>query len=333
MTKDINKSVQDLRDDYFSLDKSVQNEINNFIQDVLISKKKLSCNTIGDYIRSLKCFNQFIKEHDLELNEKTVYDFFLLIRDEEHNFSDYKMYYMKCHLKSFLAYLYKTQKTDNDLSKCVPDIKYKRNRPLPSVFTNDEIKKIIDQIDRNSIHGKRAYAMIILATRYGLRSGDVVNLKFENIDWEKNIISIEQKKTKCAIELPLLPEVGNAILDYLKHGRRESNLPYVFLNIKGPVTSITNGAFYNTLKYYINLAGIENLSKRKHGPHALRHSLASEMMNNGEELTTISAVLGHRSTQITTVYLSIDYENLKKCAVPMPKITSPIYLNREQKWY
>src|SRR5699024_302896 len=102
---------------------------------------------------------------------------------------------------------------------------------------------------------------------------------------------------------------------------------------KGPVTSITNGAFYNTLKYYINLAGIENLSKRKHGPHALRHSLASEMMNNGEELTTISAVLGHRSTQITTVYLSIDYENLKKCAVPMPKITSPIYLNREQKWY
>lgn len=125
--------------------------------------------------------------------------------------------------------------------------------------------------------------------------------------------------------MPLLPEVGNAILDYLKNARRKSNLPFVFLSIKGPITSITSTAFYNILNNYINVSSIENLGKRHHGPHSLRHTLASQMLKNRDELTTISAVLGHSSTQVTTVYLSIDYLNLKECCIPMPKLHSVHY--------
>ena len=164
----------------------------------------------------------------------------------------------------------------------------------------------MDSIDRNSAVGKRAYAMIMLSVKYGLRAGDVTNLKFENIDWENRIIRISQNKTKEIIELPLLPEVGNAILDYLKNARRKSSLPFIFLNINGPIHPTTSSAFYGILNKYINKSSIEKLDKRHHGPHSLRHTLASQMLKNGEELTTISATLGHSSTQVTTVYLSID---------------------------
>lgn len=157
---------------------------------------------------------------------------------------------------------------DNTIIESLPDIKYIRTKELPSVFTYDEMKRIVDSIDRNSAIGKRAYAMIMLAAKYRLRASDVVNLKFANIDWENKIIRINQEKTKRTVELPLLPEVGNAILDYLKNARRKSNLPFVFLNIKGPVTPITSSAFYNILNYYINISSIENLDKKHHGPHS-----------------------------------------------------------------
>ena len=70
---------------------------------------------------------------------------------------------------------------------------------------------------------------------------------------------------------------------------------------------------------------IENIDKRHHGPHSLRHTLASQMLKNGEELTTISATLGHSSTQVTTVYLSVDHSRLKECCIPKPKLHSPHY--------
>ena len=67
------------------------------------------------------------------------------------------------------------------------------------------------------------------------------------------------------------------------------------------------------------------MDKRHHGPHSLRHTLASQMLKNGNELSTISAVLGHSSTQVTTVYLSIDYSNLKACCISMPELHSVHY--------
>lgn len=115
------------------------------------------------------------------------------------------------------------------------------------------------------------------------------------------------------------------ITDYLKNARRQSSLPFVFLNIKGPIHPITSSAFYGILNKHINKANIENIDKRHHGPHSLRHTLASQMLKNGEELTTISATLGHSSTQVTTVYLSVDHSRLKECCIPMPKLHSPHY--------
>lgn len=298
-------------------------DINHFLDDELSQKHKLTRATINDYKNSLKLFNNYLKETSVEiLSPDTIYGFFKSVGSNEKTNSNNQLYKYKVHLRRFLRYLLSLDMVDKTIIDCIPDIKYIRNKELPSVFTNDEVKRIVDSIDRNSSVGKRAYAMVMLAIKYGLRASDVVNLEFKDIDWENKIIRIDQKKTKRTVELPLLPEVGNAILDYLRNARRKSSLPFVFLNIKGPITSITSTAFYHILNNYINVSSIENLDKRHHGPHSLRHTLASQMLKNGDELTTISATLGHSSTQVTTVYLSIDYLNLKECCIPMPKLHS-----------
>lgn len=301
-------------------------DINNFLDDELSKKIKLNIITINDYKNSLKLFNDYLKDNDIKsLTPDTIYEFFKLTGSNEKTNSNNLMYKYKVHLRRFFNYLLTKDKIDKEIVECIPDIKYIKNKKLSSIFTSDEIKRIVSSIDRNSALGKRAYAMIMLSVKYGLRSGDVVNLRFEDIDWENKIIRINQNKTKRDVELPLLPEVGNAILDYLKNARRQSNLPFIFLNIKGPIHPITSSAFYGILNKYINKSGIEKLDKRHHGPHSLRHTLASQMLKNGEELTTISATLGHSSTQVTTVYLSIDHSRLKECCIPMPKLHSPHY--------
>lgn len=301
-------------------------DINNFLDDELSKKFKLNIITINDYKNSLKLFNDYLKDNDIKsLTPDTIYEFFKLTGSNEKTNSNNLMYKYKVHLRRFFNYLLTKDKIDKEIVECIPDIKYIKNKKLPSIFTSDEIKRIVSSIDRNSALGKRAYAMIMLSVKYGLRSGDVVNLRFEDIDWENKIIRINQNKTKRDVELPFLPEVGNAILDYLKNARRQSNLPFIFLNIKGPIHPITSSAFYGILNKYINKSGIEKLDKRHHGPHSLRHTLASQMLKNGEELTTISATLGHSSTQVTTVYLSIDHSRLKECCIPMPKLHSPHY--------
>lgn len=298
-------------------------DINHFLDDELSQKHKLTRATINDYKNSLKLFNNYLKETSVEIiSPDTIYGFFKSVGSNEKTNSNNQLYKYKVHLRRFLRYLLSLDMVDKTIIDCIPDIKYIRNKELPSVFTNDEVKRIVDSIDRNSSVGKRAYAMVMLAIKYGLRASDVVNLEFKDIDWENKIIRIDQKKTKRTVELPLLPEVGNAILDYLRNARRKSSLPFVFLNIKGPITPITSTAFYHILNNYINVSSIENLDKRHHGPHSLRHTLASQMLKNGDELTTISATLGHSSTQVTTVYLSIDCLNLKECCIPMPKLHS-----------
>ena len=185
--------------------------------DELSKKFKLNLLTINGYKNSLKLFNDYLKDNDIKtLTPDTIYGFFKSAGNNDNTNSNNLMYKYKVHLRRFLNYLLVQGKIDKELVSWIPDIKYIRNKKLPSIFTSDEIKRIVSSIDRNSALGKRAYAMIMLSVKYGLRSGDVVNLKFEDIDWESKIIRISQNKTKRDMELPLLPEVGNAILDNMK---------------------------------------------------------------------------------------------------------------------
>lgn len=217
----------------------------------------------------------------------------------------------------FLRHLYEQGILPTDYSAITPKDKYVRQPKLPSCYSPEEINCLLDSIDRSNAFGKRDYAMILLVVRLGIRRSDVINMKFENIDWEHERITLNQQKTKVSVELPLFPDVGNAIVDYLKYGRPESPLPYVFLRLIPPYNNMDENALHGTLQKYMRLSGIR-YDERKHGPHALRHSLASNLLKQNVALPVIAGVLGHTRTESTIDYLRIDTESLRKCALETP---------------
>jgi site-specific recombinase XerD len=232
---------------------------------------------------------------------------------------------MLCSLRSFLRYLCDNRYTDIDFSYLIPKSSYKKEAHLPTTYTKDEVERLIRAVDRSSPKGKRDVAMILLAARLGLRASDICGLKFENIHWETNTLLLVQKKTKEKIELPLLIEIGNAIIDYLKYGRPVSDLPYIFLRAGQPYDRLEEPTLHSIVSFYLKRAGISNIDEKKHGPHALRHSLAGFLLDKKTPLPVISEVLGHTNTESTKTYLRIDLESLRQCALEVPPLNSPHY--------
>jgi len=166
--------------------------------------------------------------------------------------------------------------------------------------------------------------MILLASRLGLRASDIAHLTFDNIDWENSTITLSQFKTRKKIEIPLLVDVGEAIIDYLKYGRKRSESPKIFLYTRAPFTAMTNAAVAGALGRIVDASGV-NTTGRKHGAHAMRHSLASRFLENKESIPVISEALGHQSTTTTMSYLRIDVESLRKCALNVPLVDTSFY--------
>ena len=203
---------------------------------------------------------------------------------------------------------------------------------IPSYFTANEVMRIEQSVSRNSANGKRNYAMLLLASRLGLRASDIADLQFSDIDWDKNMITLTMQKTKKVIELPLLADVGNAIIDYLRHGRPKSDSQNVFLSGNAPYVAATKNMVCAAINGIILRSGVDTSGKH-HGPHSLRHSLASAMLNGGSMMPVISESFGHRSTQTTLAYLKIDIRSLQKCALPVPEIADCFYMQRGGAFY
>lgn len=222
-------------------------------------------------------------------------------------------------LRGFFAFIYEKEYLDKDFSFTVPSIRHSKEITIPSAYSKEEVERFLNCIDRSSPKGKRDYAMMLLAARLGLRASDICSLTFANLDWERNLIKLVQEKTKKAIELPLLNEVGDAIIDYLRF-RPTSQLKYLFIRIAKPPEKLHNHSLYEIVSNCIKRSGIHIPQGKKHGPHALRHSLSSIMLENKVSLPVISEILSHNSSDTTKVYLKIDISQLRECALAVPEI-------------
>ena len=122
-------------------------------------------------------------------------------------------------IRMLMSFWYKHGVVANDFDEFFRAFKVRRKERIPSFYSSEDVVKIEESVNRNCALGKRDYAIILLASRLGLRASDISTLTFDEIDWESNLIRKKMVKTGNFIELPLLPEVGNAIIDYLKNGR------------------------------------------------------------------------------------------------------------------
>lgn len=235
-------------------------------------------------------------------------------------------------VRRFLHYLFEMNLTKKDLSTPLFDIKSHRAEKLPSLYNTEEIRKMDSSIEKMSRMGKRDYAIFLLASRLGLRASDICLLQFCNLDWERNVINLVQCKTKKEIELPLLDIVGEAIIDYIQYGRPKSDRKTIFLTANAPYTPISVPGLSSIISGIIYKAGIES-KDRHHGAHCLRHSLATQLLNQGTILPVISETLGHSNSQSTMIYLSVDVNGLLRCSLTVPPVPDSFYMQKGGWFY
>jgi integrase len=217
-------------------------------------------------------------------------------------------------LRIFLSFLWLTGETRINLTAAVPSSGVRKVAVVPTLTLEEEVQ-LLNSIDRSTSLGKRNYAMVLLAIRTGLRSVDIVNLKLADINWRTNTISIIQQKNCRPLSLPLLPEVGNALTDYILQARPKSDEPHLFLKIFPPFTKLTS--CYNISRRIVDKLAIRQCRSQYKGFHLFRHSVASRMLKSEVNLSVISNVLGHGSPESSKVYLSTDGTQLKACALTL----------------
>jgi site-specific recombinase XerD len=221
-----------------------------------------------------------------------------------------------CGMRVFLRFLHTEKYLPEDLSGHLPCVQARRQMRIPSVWERGDLLKLLDVIDRGNPSGKRDYAMILLVTRLGLRSIDVKHLTFSSLKWEENRIELVQSKTRELISLPLLKDVGWAIIDYLKNGRPASDSPFVFLRHLAPIAPFTDGDhLWQVIVKYMRMAKLPLSGKKKVGMHSLRHTLATALLEQHVPLQEIAEILGHQDTDTTSVYLKSSLKLLRECSL------------------
>jgi len=220
-----------------------------------------------------------------------------------------------CALRSFLRFASEAGLTAAT-AEAVPAVPSRRQSRIPSVWAAGDVARILDAVDRGNPCGKRDYAIILLVTRLGLRGVDVKRLEFCDFDWPGNRLSVAQAKTGGRIWLPLLKDVGWAVIDYVRNGRPASDCPQVFLRHTAPVGPFSDqDHLHQMLVKYARAAHVPLGEERRHGMHSLRHTLATRLMEDGTPVEQIADILGHQSVASTGVYLKSSLGLLARCAL------------------
>ncbi len=219
-------------------------------------------------------------------------------------------------LRRFLRYLFDRNLITKDLSAVVPRLKYKQ--AVPSVFTPEEIKKIEETINRDTPTGKRNFAILLLVSRMGLRASDISFLKMSSIDFSSSHIDLIQQKTGKPLSVFMPDDVSIALNAHIESADSRLSDGYVFHSMKAPYERITRSIVGHIVRECIASVGID-VNGRKHGPHALRSSLASNLVSYGTSYDAVRKILGHTDPDTVKHYVKTDIERLRKCALNPPK--------------
>lgn len=301
------------------LGETIEKYLTDRAKSLNLSKVSAECDRLNMYK-----FYRFLTNKGLSTPEKISEDvIFAFINQLDANMRAIR-YLAVLAVKRYLQFLYDEHLVARNYAKIVPNAHYPKQALLPSTFSKDEIKNLLQTVDRSNPKGKRDYAILLLAVRLGLRSSDIAALTFENISWDSQSINLVQRKTGRDISLPLLPDIGNALIDYMKNGRPISIERHCFLQLLSPFKSLQPKDIYGMLNRYLRNAGI-NIKNRKHGPHALRHSVADRLLQEKTPLPVITEVLGHKNVTSTMFYIRIDKSSLGICALAVPTVPAHFY--------
>src|ERR1039457_5163770 len=215
----------------------------------------------------------------------------------------------------FLRWLHSTGQTNRDLSTAVITPSLYAFESIPSALRSQDVEKVLAAVQQDGTRkGIRDYAILMLLSKYGVRAGEIIALRLDDIDWRKEVIRVRQTKTGTVSYLPLLDEVGDAILKYLQKARPKTAIREIFTRDRAPYLPFKN--LYTLIRKRLDAAGVVTSGRR--GPHAFRHARAVGMLRAAVPLKEIGDMLGHRACSSTMTYLKLATEDLRAIALEIP---------------
>jgi integrase/recombinase XerD len=250
---------------------------------------KLSPETIHDYIiKTCRPFNRASKKH------------------------------LTSSVRSFLRFAHIYGYLKNNLTEAVPVIVTRKLEGIPRKISWEDVKKLLKCPDRKTPQGRRDYAIILLCATYGVRIGQVRNLKLTDIKWHKGIINFDSSKMGKALSFPLEKRVAQAMLDYIKKDRKNEPFKEVFLTVKEPLRPLgKKNCLHSTFIRYFKQAKIKSKAA---GSHLIRHAFATRLMEKKVPIKNISDLLGHKYIETTFIYTKVDIKNLRILARKWPEV-------------
>jgi site-specific recombinase XerD len=282
----------------------------------LLQERGLSPSTLLNYVPVIE---QFLSERF----HKSAPNFALLraphvtgfVMRHAHQLSPMRAGLMVTALRSFFRYLRHRGAIATDLAGCVPTVPNWSLSTLPRFLPAATVERILECCDRTTSVGRRNHAILLLLARLGVRAGEVVGLRLDDIDWSTGQIAIRGKGGKSA-QLPLAADVGAALAGYLRHDRPQSATRKVFLRHRAPLVGFGNSSTISSLvRRAMKHAGVESAHT---GAHVLRHSLATSLLRQGGSLDEIGELLRHQSPNTTAIYAKVDVAALHTLALPWP---------------
>jgi site-specific recombinase XerD len=219
-------------------------------------------------------------------------------------------------LRSFLRYLHYCGRVPRDLSSTMPPVAHWRQTELPKYLPVASVRVVLESCEQSSALGLRNYAILLLLARLGLRAGEIVSLRLEDIDWDHAHLLIRSRKGRGLARLPLLAEVGRAIARYLREGRAGGRCRNLFVRADAPHVGLSgSGAISALARRAMQKAGVVSPHT---GAHVFRHSLATTLLERGATLDEIGQVLRHQDPDTTALYAKVQLAALRPLALPWP---------------
>jgi site-specific recombinase XerD len=250
-----------------------------------------------------------------KLSANTIHDYILVKAQPLHRASKK---HLTSSIRSFLRFANIKGYLKRDLIEVVPVIVTRRLDSLPQHIPWEDIQKLLILPDRSTHAGRRDFAVLSLLISYGVRIGQVTTLKLQDICWQEGVINFAASKHSNALRFPLHKEVADALLAYIKKDRMTAEFQEVFLTIKEPMRPLSENNHYqsNIKKYFLKAGIIASM----YGSRIIRHSFATQLVNQNISIKTISDLLGHRWIDTTFIYTKVNVVKLRELAREWPEV-------------
>ena len=215
-------------------------------------------------------------------------------------------------LRVFLRYAHREGLLPSDLSGAVEWPQAYRLSTIPRSISWEEVAKVLNSVDRRTPVGKRDYAILLLLVTYGLRSREIAALVLDDISWRRERLAIPERKAGHSSAFPLSTSVGEALADYMQHGRPQTTDRHVFFRAVAPLQPIGSAAISARATHYLHKAGVNVV---RPGSHTLRHTCVQRLVDANFALKTIGDFVGHRSEASTKIYAKVAVETLRQVAL------------------